>query len=80
MMRPASIESARRMNPQTTAALHELLARIERDYRETPGLSVTARQAERLWEMGSTTCSFVLMTLMLRGVLRQAVDGTYVRA
>lgn len=80
MMPAASIESARRTKPRTTAALHELLQRIERDYRDTPGLSVTAHQAERLWGLGSTTCSFVLTTLILRGILRRTASGTFVRA
>ena len=53
MMPTATSEPARRTKPQTTAALHELLQRIESEYRQMPGLSVTARQAERLW--GSTT-------------------------
>jgi DNA-binding IclR family transcriptional regulator len=42
-------------------------------------LNVTAPQAARLWGLDSTTCSFVLMTLIERGVLRQTTTGTYVR-
>jgi hypothetical protein len=80
MMPAASIEPARRTKPRTTAALHKLLERIERDYRDTPGLSVTAHQAEQLWGLGSTTCLFVLTTLILRGILRQTANGAYVRA
>lgn len=71
---------ARSTKPATTAALHELLQRIERDYGEIPGLSVTASQAERLWGLGTTTCSFVLTTLILRGILRRTADGAYIRA
>ena len=69
----------RGMKPTTTAALRELLQRIEREYQEMPGLSVTAPQAERLWGLDSTTCAFVLMTLVQRGILRQTTNGTYVR-
>lgn len=72
-------EPARRTKPPTTAALHELLQRIEGEYRELPALSVTAPQAERLWSLDSTTCSFVLMTLIQRGILRRTASGTYVR-
>lgn len=79
MMPTATSEPARRTKPQTTAALHELLQRIESEYREMPGLSVTARQAERLWGLDSTTCGFVLMTLIQRGILRRTASGTYVR-
>lgn len=79
MMSATTSAPARRTKPQTTAALHELLQRIEGEYREMPGLSVTALQAERLWGLDSTTCGFVLMTLMQRGVLRRTPNGTYVR-
>jgi hypothetical protein len=79
MMSAATSEPARRRKPHTTAALHELLQRIEGEYREMPGLSVTAPQAERLWGLNSTTCAFVLMTLIQRGVLRRTPSGTYVR-
>ena len=79
MMSAAMSQPARRTKPQTTATLHELLQRIEGEYREMPGLSVTAPQAERLWGLDSTTCSFVLMTLIQRGILRRTPGGTYVR-
>ena len=69
----------RRTKPETTAALHDLLRRVEGEYREMPGLCLTVRQAERLWALDSTTCSFVLMTLIERGILKRASDGTYIR-
>ena len=79
MMPTATSKPARRTKPQTTAALHELLQRIEREYREMPGLSVTAPQAERLWGLDSMTCGFVLMTLIQRGILKRMTSGTFVR-
>jgi hypothetical protein len=79
MMPAASGAPARRTKPETTAALHELLRRIEGEYREMPGLCVTANQAERLWGLDSTTCGFVLMTLMQRGILKRTASGTFVR-
>jgi hypothetical protein len=78
-MPSATSEPARRTKPQTTAALHELIQRIEGEYREMPGLSVTAPQAQRLWGLDSMTCGFVLMTLIQRGVLRRTASGTFVR-
>ena len=62
-----------------TAVLHELLQRIESDYREIPALSVTEPQAQRLWGLNRTMCSFVLMTLIQRGILKRTASGTYVR-
>jgi len=78
-MSAAVMETARRTKSRTTAALHELLHRVEGEYRELPALSLTAPQAQRLWGLDSTTCSFVLMTLIERGVLRRTASGTYVR-
>jgi hypothetical protein len=79
MISAATSETARRTKPTTTAALHELLEGIDRGYRETPGLSLTARQAEQLWGLDSTTCAFVLMMLTQRGILERTARGTYVR-
>jgi hypothetical protein len=79
MMSAAASQPARRTKPDTTAGLHELLNRIEGEYREMPGLCVTAPQAERLWGLDTTTCDFVLMTLIARGVLKRTPGGTYVR-
>ena len=79
MMPTAASKPAPRTKPQTTAALHELLQRIESEYREMPALSVTAPQAQKLWGLDSTTCGFVLLTLIQRGVLKRTAGGTFVR-
>lgn len=59
--------------------LHDLLQRIEGEYREMPGLCVTAPQAQRLWGLDNTTCAFVLATLIERGLLKRTSAGTYIR-
>jgi hypothetical protein len=79
MMPAATSDRARRTKPRTNATLHELLQRIEGEYREMPGMCVTGPQAQRLWGLDSTTCDFVLMTLIERGILRQTPRGTYVK-
>jgi hypothetical protein len=56
-----------------------LLARIQGEYREMPGLSLTASQAERLWRLDARTCAFVLGLLSERRVLRRATNGSYLR-
>lgn len=60
-------------------ALQELFRRIEGEYREMPGLSLTLPQAERLWGLDRRTCEVALATLIERKVLKRATDGTYVR-
>ncbi len=79
-MAMTTVSGVVRAKSQTTAALHELLQRIESEYREMPGLCVTTRQAERLWGLDTLTCAFVLRTLIDRGVLKRAANGNHVRA
>ena len=73
-------DAARHTNPRHGASVHELLQRIEGEYHEMPGLSVTARQAERLWGLDSATCSLVLTILVRRGSLRRTPRGTYLHS
>ncbi len=72
---PASMDA-----PSSTTALHQLLRRIEAEYAEMPGMSVTQAQAQRLWGLDSTTCAFVLRTLVERRILRRTPRGNYVRS
>ena len=71
-------DTVRNREPQA-AALHEILRRIEGEYREMPGMCVTAPQAQRLWGLDSTTCEFVLRTLVDRRFLRRTPRGTFVK-
>jgi len=64
--------------PATTAALETHLRRIEGEYLEMPGLSLTAAQAERLWGLTRTTCAHALMTLVRAGILKRTAHGTYI--
>jgi hypothetical protein len=71
--------TARKTELRTTPAILELLLRIEGEYREMPGLSLTMSQAERLWGLDRRTCRVALTKLIERRVLRRASNGTYVR-
>jgi hypothetical protein len=66
--------------PNRKPEIRELLVRIEGEYREMPGLSLTVSQAERLWGLDTSTCAFVLTTLIERRVLTHTRRGTYLRA
>jgi Fic family protein len=57
-----------------------MLRRIEGEYREMPGMCVTAPQAQRLWGLDATTCEFVLRTLVERRILRRTPRGTFVKS
>ena len=56
-----------------------LLARIEAEFREMPGLSLTLQQACRLWATEHDQCSQVLRDLADAGVLQRTPDGRYCR-
>jgi DNA-binding transcriptional LysR family regulator len=73
---PEGKEDTRKTEPGTPA-LQELFRRIEGEYREMPGLSLTLPQAERLWGLDRRTCEFALATLIERRVLRRGMNGTY---
>jgi hypothetical protein len=54
--------------------------RIRGEYREMPGLQLSAEQATRLWALDQSTCSNVLGTLLESGFLRRDVQGRYSKA
>jgi DNA-binding IclR family transcriptional regulator len=58
-------------------ARQALLSRIQGEFREMPGLSLTVDQAARLFGLPSEACTRVLGVLEHSGVLRQAGDGQY---
>ena len=70
--------------PEGTAArdegIRELTRRIQAEYIEMPGLSITLGQAQRLLAIDETTCTAVFRTLVKRGVLRRTSEGQFVRA
>jgi hypothetical protein len=62
-----------------TAAIRRLASRIHGEYREMPGLSLTADQAQRFWCLDQQTCATVLSWLIDHNVVRRTADGKYVR-
>ncbi|HXW08319.1 MAG TPA: hypothetical protein VD833_24015 [Vicinamibacterales bacterium] len=51
--------------------------RIEAEYREMPGLKLTAAQAARLWHLGVTESARLLDSMVRLGLLYRARDGAY---
>jgi hypothetical protein len=60
-------------------AIRELTRRVQAEYAEMPGLSVTLAQAQRLLAADEPTCAMVFKALIERGVLRLTAQGRYVR-
>jgi hypothetical protein len=75
----AAPETVRPSKGHAAPALNDLLRRVEGEYREMPGLSLTPRQAERLWGLDCATCGVVLAMLTERQVLRRTTTGVYLR-
>jgi hypothetical protein len=59
-------------------SIRELTRRVQAEYEEMPGLSVTLVQAQRLMAIDEPTCAAVLRALISRGVLRRTTQGRYV--
>ena len=61
------------------ATVRDLTRRVQAEYVEMPGLSVTLPQAQRLLGIDRDTCAVVIRTLVDRKFLRRTARGTYVR-
>jgi hypothetical protein len=70
--RPASQTPPHVMSPT--------IRRIQSEYEEMPGLTLTEAQARRLWALDGNTCRLVLATLLERRFLKRTSSGMYVRA
>ena len=66
-------------SPEEGKTLQELTRRIEAEFREMPGLSVTLPQAQRLWCMDYATSIGIFRLLTDRGVVRRTPRGQYIR-
>ena len=51
---------------------------IQAEYRESPGLSLTKPQMQRLWGLDASECDAVLDALVGSRVLRRTLRGNYV--
>ncbi len=65
---------------ETTRADVEFLwtNRIKAEYREMPGMRLTAAQASRLWGLEQAHCHVLLEALVGIGYLRRTAHGAYV--
>lgn len=57
-----------------------LLAQIRGEFREMPGLSLTLRQASRLWNLDPLTCDVALRMLVEELFLARTRLGAFRRA
>jgi hypothetical protein len=59
-------------------AIDALHGRIRAEYREMPGLCLSANQASRLWHVNVDLCRNILEALVADGFLRRTPTGSYV--
>lgn len=60
--------------------MKHIVERARGEYLEMPGLSLTERQAQRLWQLEENACRMLFASLVESGFLRQTSHGEYVRA
>ena len=61
-------------------ALEDAMELIRMEYHELPGLTLTFRQAQRLWNLSDQLCELALRTLVREGFLVTSPAGTFVRS
>jgi hypothetical protein len=49
---------------RSLTTMEETLRRVEAEFREMPGLRLTCRQAQRLWNLDQLVCESVLAALV----------------
>jgi hypothetical protein len=64
---------------EATAEVQNALLRIQTEYVEMPDLKLTARQAQRLWNLSREVWETALAVLIGKQFLAQTRDGAYVR-
>jgi len=62
------------------APLAALLRQVRKEYRETPGLTLTKPQAMRLFGVAPSVCAAMLRALVMENFLSRAGDGLFVRS
>ena len=64
---------------EATPEVRNALLRIQTEYVEMPDLKLTARQAQRLWNLSYEVWETALAVLIGKQFLAQTRDGAYVR-
>ena len=64
---------------EATPELRNALLRIQTEYVEMPDLKLTARQAQRLWNLSHDVWESALAVLLGKEFLVETRDGAYVR-
>jgi hypothetical protein len=69
-----SITAVNRRKHVTQMNIEHLVIRVRAEFQEMPGLSLTVRQAERLWGLAPDVCAQVVDVLVSRDILKRHGD------
>ena len=62
-----------------TATMEQMLRRIQGEFLEMPGLRLTCRQAQRMWNLDALVCEALLAALVDVRFLVQTSDGLFIQ-
>jgi hypothetical protein len=69
-----------RFDQASADTLSHWVGLIRAEYTEMPGLHLSKRQAQRLWNMSARTCDVIFEALEASQFLRRLPNDSYVRA
>jgi hypothetical protein len=65
--------------PPPATTMEQMLQRIQGEFSEMPGLRLTCRQAQRLWNLDALVCEALLAALVDVRFLVQTPDGVFIQ-
>ena len=68
-----------RSTPLPATTMEQTLQRIQGEFAEMPGLRLTCRQAQRLWNLDAIVCEALLAALVDVRFLVQTRDGLFLQ-
>lgn len=68
------------MQQTTSTQFGDWLRMVRAEYSEMPGLHLSKRQAQRLWDLDPASCDVIFNQLEASHFLRRTPNNSYIRA
>jgi hypothetical protein len=68
------------MQQSLTENFHQWVRLVESEFAEMPGLHLSKRQAQRLWNLDSRSADAIFRALEASNFLKRTPNDTYIRA
>jgi hypothetical protein len=78
--RPLTVRGMPVVERRNPAARQALVTRVQGEFDEMPGTSLTVEQATRLFGMRNDVCVRILGELVTRGMLKRSADNRFRRS